>query len=271
MASSSRRSQQARLLKKALIFAVTGSILTLSIYGYFKADFFTITTVDIVADTDKDYSSLQQPIKDILSQSYQGVIRADKILTFPYSRIQKLCEDNVEGFETISIYPTSHDTLHVAITHHKPLILLDDDKILSDKGVTYSLETSPDLPILYIARELPSLPVIRELRTFADNISAVIFPVTSIIIDDANDVSLYNKDMTSVIHVPLGDSYQKTWRTLLSAADTNPLKEKLETNLAGLEYIDIRFGNKVFYKFTDVGEARIIDSHATTTPQTIPE
>ena len=66
---------------------------------------------------------------------------------------------------------------------------------------------------------------------------------------------------------------KKVWSTLVSALDTDPLKTKLATDKGKLEYLDVRYGNKVFYRFSDMtfqnkGETGILDDHATPTQAT---
>ena len=60
----------------------------------------------------------------------------------------------------------------------------------------------------------------------------------------------------------------KVWSNIVSAIDTDPLKSKLLNNKDKLEYLDARFGNKVFFKFTNDGKTAIIPSHdiSTSTP-----
>ncbi len=75
------------------------------------------------------------------------------------------------------------------------------------------------------------------------------------------DMKIYIKgsdEDTGYIYVNTKDNANYVWVTFISAIDTEPLKSKLEKNLKNLEYIDLRFSNKVFYKFKDNIKKEII-------------
>lgn len=71
-------------------------------------------------------------------------------------------------------------------------------------------------------------------------------------ISQSGDMKIYlknTKDNSGYIFVNTKDDVNYVWITFVSAIDVNPLKEELEKKLEYLDYIDLRFSNKVFYKF----------------------
>ncbi len=58
-------------------------------------------------------------------------------------------------------------------------------------------------------------------------------------------------DNSSYIYINTNDKAEYVWITFVSAIDAEPLKTKLKNKLTKLDYIDLRFSNKVFYKFKD--------------------
>ena len=109
-----------------------------------------------------------------------------------------------------------------------------------------------------------------ELSQVTAKISSVIFPVDSVVVEATGDVLCIDKrGMSKVIFLKDSD-FKKTWSTLLSSIDTDPLKTKLLTDKNQLEYLDARYGNKVFYRFSDMtfqngSVTGILGSHATST------
>jgi hypothetical protein len=100
--------------------------------------------------------------------------------------------------------------------------------------------------------------------------SAIIFPVENILVERTGDISCMDKDEKSKIIFLKENDYKKVWSTLVSAIDTDPLKTKLATDKDNLEYLDVRYGNKVFYRFSDMAFQNgtvtgILGNHATTT------
>lgn len=59
------------------------------------------------------------------------------------------------------------------------------------------------------------------------------------------------KNDSGYIFINNFDNPEKVWITFASAISSDPLKTKLERDLKNLDYIDLRFDNKVFYKFKD--------------------
>jgi hypothetical protein len=80
---------------------------------------------------------------------------------------------------------------------------------------------------------------------------------------------MYSEMSSSTLILAQNPDFKKVWSNLVSALDTDPLKTKMSQGKNNLMYVDLRFGNKVFYKFTNVSTAGIIDSsYATTTATT---
>ena len=106
---------------------------------------------------------------------------------------------------------------------------------------------------------------------FASKVSRVIFSVDSIVVEKTGDIVLMNASGTTKLFFLKDTDKKKVWSTLVSAIDTVPLKTKLDTEREKLEYLDVRYGNKVFYRFSDMpfqnnGTTAILDGHATSTP-----
>jgi hypothetical protein len=57
------------------------------------------------------------------------------------------------------------------------------------------------------------------------------------------------RENSGYIYVNSKEKGEFVWTTFVSAISALPLKEKIEKDLKNLEYIDLRFGNKIFYKW----------------------
>lgn len=87
------------------------------------------------------------------------------------------------------------------------------------------------------------------------------------------------KDSVGYLYINTNSDAEYVWITFVSAIDSDPLKTELRKKIKDLDYIDLRFSNKVFYKFheeKEILEPIIVDSNntpefhfsATTTPET---
>jgi len=73
-------------------------------------------------------------------------------------------------------------------------------------------------------------------------------------ISSNGDMKIYLKNTegeSGYVYVNTNDKAEYVWITFVSAIDAEPLKTQLADNLYALDYIDVRFSNKVFYKFKD--------------------
>lgn len=74
------------------------------------------------------------------------------------------------------------------------------------------------------------------------------------LINENDDVEILLSSTTSLSNAPkiifkYGTDLSKLRENLKTALDTDPLKSQLLTKYSSLKYIDLRFGNKVYYKF----------------------
>ena len=60
------------------------------------------------------------------------------------------------------------------------------------------------------------------------------------------------KDSAGYIYVNTKDNVEEVWTTFASILIADPVKNLLNTNLTNLNYVDLRFKNKVFYKFNNL-------------------
>lgn len=71
-------------------------------------------------------------------------------------------------------------------------------------------------------------------------------------ISEAQDMKIFiTKDNfnSGYIYVNMKDGAEYIWTTFISVIDAEPLKSKLKNDFKDLDYIDLRFSNKIFYKF----------------------
>ena len=60
------------------------------------------------------------------------------------------------------------------------------------------------------------------------------------------------KDNAGYLYVNTKDNVEEVWTTFASILMSDPVKNLLITDLTNLNYVDLRFKNKVFYKFNNL-------------------
>ncbi|MEK7572346.1 MAG: FtsQ-type POTRA domain-containing protein [Patescibacteria group bacterium] len=96
--------------------------------------------------------------------------------------------------------------------------------------------------------------VFTKLIQFKESLIKMDLKPLSIWVNNENEiyVNLSTLGLASInpsIIFKLDSDYEKIAENLQAAITTEPLKGKLKNNYASLHYIDLRFGNKVYYKF----------------------
>jgi len=75
------------------------------------------------------------------------------------------------------------------------------------------------------------------------------------------------KDNAGFLYVSTKDNVEEVWTTFASVLIADPLKNLFSSNLSNLNYVDLRFKNKVFYKFdglNNLSSSSILDIASST-------
>lgn len=137
----------------------------------------------------------------------------------------------------ISLYKINSTSSFIKTTFSKTTSSIK--KIFSkDKEIKVSLEESDNVLISIFKKRLPSQNM--ELAS------------TSIMQNGDIKIFLKNtKNESGYLYVNTKDNSEEVWNTFASLLIADPLKGLLSKDLYNLNYIDLRFKNKVFYKFNN--------------------
>ena len=259
---------------------------------YTRTEIFTITSYDIVGVDDETRQLIINDLRDVVRRPVYFVVPGGKIFTYSTEAFTDAVRSRVTDLGTIDMRPVGLHTVRITVTQLTPLFRVSDNEAISSDGIIFltrkdihaypsivigssTKETVKRSGLLFAQVMQNGLPIdkifLSDLADFCDKVSSIVFPVRSILVEPSGDITLYNASGTSKVMFLKGVSQKKVWSTLVSAIDTDPLKSKLKTEKEKLEYLDVRYGNKVFYRFSDMAfqntkGAAIMDNHATTTP-----
>lgn len=255
-------------------------------YIYFKTSFFTITSYELVGVPDSYQQIIQINLRSIAAEKSYKIFPSNRITSYRGMIIKSSIVSVLPNSQTISFRIVGLHTLRITVTTYTPLFKIDDTHAITKEGFIYNeLNDIQNLPKISFATStlrqelykdginyvtIPTFNASRlaSLTRLISKINTVVFAVSNIIVDEYGDIVLQNKEGGSGIIFSGASNVDTVWSSILSAIDTEPLKSKLETKKEALVYLDARFGNKVFYKFTNDTKTVIIESHATTTEAT---
>ncbi len=279
------------LIRKWIAISSIGIIFFGGIYFYTQTEFFTITSYSVRVDGKEAEKHIDIELQEEAKKKSFLIIPRDKIFTYSKSAIISTMRKNIPDLATIEIHSSGLHTVEIEITRLTPAFRIGATKALTEDGIIFTPVSDVTFyPLILLASSTEEVVMIdgllftqvsldgervdtaflNDLLSMSTKVSSLIFPVTTIFVETNGDVTLSNADNASSIFFSRKGDQKKIWATLVSAIDTDPLKSKLSSNRNGLQYLDVRYGNKVFYRFNDMSfqnrkGTAIIDSHATTT------
>lgn len=254
-------------------------------YSYYKTSLFTIISYEIIGVPDLYKDTIINNVKTIASENSQRLIPRDKILTYHTKAIKQSIVSTLPNTQKISVIPVGLHKLRIKVSHYEPLFKIDATRGVTKDGIVYNeFKDMSAIPTISfssstmeeVVRDDSHYYIMQGINTNSLNnfslllkkINSVVFPISKITVDSYGDVTFYDEQGISKIMFREETNLDKVWSNILSAIDTDPLKSRLEKEKDDLEYLDARFGNKVFYKFTNNLRTAIIENHATTTATT---
>ena len=241
-------------------------------YSYVRTELFTITSYDVQGVNDSTRKSIEVQLHKLATKSgFLGIPR-NKIFTYNTTGMVEVVRQNIPDVATIAMRPVGLHKVIIQVTPLIPILRVSDTEAITEDGIIFSPTKDIHIyPIITIASstketiKINGLPFMRLMRSgqnvdaaFFQNIlsvstkvSSLIFPVESILVEESGDVSLFSGSTTSKVMFLKDADPKKVWSTIVSAIDTDPLKTKLIKNKSDLLYLDVRYGNKLFYRFND--------------------
>lgn len=268
-----------------MLFGISSLVFSV-FYIIFVTHLFTIYTFELVGVKSEDKAEIIESLSRETSSKIIGIIPSNRIFSYRGLAFKKILADKLPNVSDIRIQVVGLHTVRISVKFYEPFLRIDDTHAITNEGVVYkevrdihgyvtlNLATTTQ----YKEEDNDGIKVVKvagidkekltSMITLADKINSTILTISRIEIDTYGDISLYDESGISKVMFAGDQDTKKVWSNLVSAIDTDPLKEKLSNNKDNLEYLDARFGNKVFYKFTNDTKTAIIQSHGTTTSAT---
>lgn len=251
---------------------------------YVEKDWFSIKEYVVVGVEEGEREEIIDRLHKLSSGVTLYFFPKDKLLSYSHGDIVSGVSEVVPSRKDIVVSLASVQSLRIEVTEHVPVMKISNSIGVTQEGVVFptkrplaklpyfdsstTTETFKENGLTFQRLSSFDQAYLKELSSFIDKVTSVLFPIAVIKIEERGDVSLFAKGAPSKILLPARSDLDKGWSTLVSAIDTEPLKTLLEKERDNLSYIDLRFGNKVFYKFGKEGEFQngsstvIIDDHA---------
>ena len=275
------------LWKKIFLRTLLCLVISGIYYIVFRTHLFTITSYELVGIPEESKTPLIEKFETVAQNPRYKLLPTNRIYSYRAQEIKSTVVGLFPDTASIHVYPVSLHRLRISITHYVPVFKIDSAHAITADGIIYqdnqNMDTLPlftiasstqvithkdGLDVIYITN-LPDM-FIPHLQKLVSQINSVVFTVAGISIDTYKDVRLSDISGRSSIIFSSTQDLGKIWSNLVSAIDTEPLKSKLSNTNNTLQYLDTRFGNKVFFKFTNDALSPIMPSYATSSSTTTP-
>lgn len=253
------------LLIRILTRLAVAIVIVVVLFIYFCTGTFTIHTYALVGVDESYRESIMQELENISEKKLYGILPGNRSITPNRSEIKNLINETIPNTSSIKVYASSLHVLTVEVTSYIPLFSVSDSHAITREGIIYrEIHPLDQIPRITIATSTTVSPVtLQALEKLVPQVETVLYPVKYITIDEYNDIRMYDETQGHALIFSSNSDILRMWSTVVSAVDTDPLKNSLATKKNYLAYIDARFGNKVFYKFTNGGEVDILQATST--------
>lgn len=237
-----------------------------------------IKEVEIIGNKVEDKEMIETTVKKEIAGNYLWFFPKTNIFFYPKDNIKKDLFNQFNRLKSISLY-LKNKVLKVSLTERTALYTWCGDTMNLIVGLSSSNSTTKEKCYFldeagYIFDEAPyfsgdvyfkfyglanfgtyfSKENFRQLIYFKDTLLRIGLKPVSLSVLDNGDIKVFLSNSNKMpigpyIALKAGSNFQKVAENLEIALNAEPLQSNFKNKYSSLLYIDLRFGNKVYYKF----------------------
>jgi hypothetical protein len=271
-----------RRKKKLRKFIVVSALVVLGIAGLSLAsrvDKLAISKVVLEGATIVEEKDVKAIVDETIAGSYVWLFSKRNVLIYPRKKVARELLDKEKRIETLFLTIENNTELHIriterggkylwcgedpeAVTTYSNCFFLDDTGYIFDEAPYFSdnvyfkfygKRKEIDAPI--IGSHLVEASNFDQLVKFANTVRTFGVTPRGIVLstEEDNELLLEKRGHTKAPRILFAKDADliKIANTLGSALAGEPLKTSIKDNYEKLQYLDVRFANKVFYKFEE--------------------
>ncbi len=275
-----RALRERRLTRKKRIVIFSGILFSLLLAGFVYAahhPHFQITEVTVSGNEVTESDRIVTLADQSLEGTYAYLVPRRNAFFYPKKKIIKSITEAFPRLDGIAVYRTSLYALAVVVSEQKGNALwcggdaaavtndscyfTDGSGKIIDAAPYYSGNVYPRFfggtihpDTVPLGKTFTTEDQFAKLIALRERVMALGFPVKSIILGEGDEDSLV-LDLGGASVAPVrflkSDEYQSIADNLAAALGKKELSDELAKNKKNLEYFDLRFTNKVYYKFSN--------------------
>ena len=273
-----RRRTRAFFSRTFFYFLGLAVVLALAVY-LSRLPGINIETVEVEGASIVEGENIKAVAQEKISGKYLWLIPKTNVLFYPKEKIVEALTSQYKRLGEINLSIKNNRVLVVAVTEHQPLYtwcgvdlsviledtekphkcyFLDKDGYVFDEAPYFSGDVyfkfyglqgvNPENPTgSYFAQEY-----FQNLISFKQGLETLALEPITFYLKEDGDAELYlsgTKNPKPKIFIRTDSDMENLTGNLEAALRTEPLKTRMEKEYAKLEYLDLRFDNKVYSKF----------------------
>lgn len=256
-----------RLWKKILVGVLVLAVLFFS--GYLiKRPKLQVSAIVVTGTNVLDEKEIEAKVHTLLQGKVLWIFPRTSIFLVRERKLERLLQENFSRIETVSVDRTNFHTLSIAIKEFEPVYLWCRDDMeqcyfMDKNGIVYSeapVFSGTAYPKIFSGRSLDTLPFVgmtteevAQVALLEKRLKEIGITTRSFHFVSKRELDiefLHNKGSAHLLINQNVDT-DTSLEYLFSALRTEPFASLFRNQNKKLSYIDVRFSNKVVYKFDE--------------------
>ena len=262
-----------------ILFGVTIVILVIATILFLRDKRTQIYSITVSGNEIINSSDVIASVERSLSGNYMHLVPKTNIFFYPKNKVYENLKNEFPRFDSINVSLVNKTTLAIKVTEEQGTALwCGSDNIVPDMTsqcyftdingkiidvapyysgnvyVRFFGGTLADDLVNPIGKSFIDAGSYEKLMSFAKQISGLGFQIQAVRITSGSDdffvIDLDNTH-TAFIQFKKDDNYDALYSNLQTALSKTELSNQVNANKKNLQYFDLRFTNKVYYKFND--------------------
>jgi len=234
-----------------------------------------INNIQISGNKVIETKMIEDVVKEKIAGNYLWIFPKTNFLFYPKGEIRKELAEKFKRLKDISISVQNLQTLNISLNERTALYtycglapaelddknqkcyFLDDSGFIFDEAPYFSGEVYQKFYGLIDSND-PSgsyffAPNFAKLISFKETLEKIGMKPVVFFVENSGDIKIFLTSTTAqlgpFINLKADADFDQLIENLQSILATEPLQTEFKTKYSSLLYIDLRFGNKVYYKF----------------------
>ena len=269
-----KKKKETILRKKIIFFVLSIIILFVGFVFLSRIKNLNINNIEISGNKIIENKDIENIVNQNISGYYFWFLPKTNFLFYPNKKIKQDLTDNFKRIKNVSIQNKDFENLQINIEEREAKYIWCGEKLpdeissldnkpennqcsfMDESG--YVFDSAPyfsDNVYLKIFGEI-NKEIFPKIILFIENIKQNKIKPIAMFFKNDGDVEIYLNSDKILVNAPKiifknNSNFEKILNNLETALDTEPLKTNFNKKYASLLYIDLRFGNKVYYKFAN--------------------